>query len=252
MVIDFSVVIYARNAVETLGRAIESVLSQTHPPKEIIVVDDGSNDATSEVAKMYGEVILLRQKPMGQAASYNNGVFMAESEWIAFLDAADAWAAQKLETHIGFHKRARSSQVSYSDRLRGDLYERALERNLLQPSALVIKKSLFATLQGYDESLESAALYDFWLRTMKAHKVEIIDAQLVIFGSEPEDAALAFQVRSLEALYECYPDDRTLLHVMIEKYRHLYAEALGQSHDETAFHAQWRIGELETLQAGLI
>ncbi len=247
MVIDVSVIIYARNAVETLGRAIESVLSQTYTPKEIIVVDDGSNDATSEVAKMYGEVILLRQKPMGQAASYNNGVFMAESEWIAFLDAADAWLPRKLEVHAGFHKKERTCNVSTSNTVQGNLYERALEQNVMMPSSLVMKKSLFAALHGFDESLECAAAYDLWLRMLKAHEIGMIKENLVHFGSEPEKATLVLQVRSLEALHESAPEDRILLHVMIEKYRLLHDAARQESREEAAFHCMRRIAELEEL-----
>ena len=92
-----SVIITAYNDVATLAEAIESVIDQTAKADEIIVVDDGSSDATSEVAKVYDEVSLLRQKHMGSFSARNNGAMMAENRWITFLDATQKWDQDKLK-----------------------------------------------------------------------------------------------------------------------------------------------------------
>lgn len=98
MSIAVSVVIPAYNAGKYLGRAIDSVLAQTRPADEIIVVDDGSTDNTAEVAHGYGEKIcFIRQENAGASVARNTGIEAAAGEWIAFLDADDEWLACKLK-----------------------------------------------------------------------------------------------------------------------------------------------------------
>lgn len=96
----FSVVIPAYNAAATLARAIESVRAQTWPAHEIIVVDDGSSDATPEVAARFGGAVrLIRQPNQGVAAARNRGAREAGGDWLAFLDADDWYAPDRLRLH---------------------------------------------------------------------------------------------------------------------------------------------------------
>ena len=98
--VSISVVIPASNAEATLARALESVLAQTRPPDEIIVVDDASTDCTVRLAKSYADqgVSLLRvRERRGAAAARNLGIAAAKGRWIAFLDADDEWLPAKLE-----------------------------------------------------------------------------------------------------------------------------------------------------------
>jgi len=91
-----SVVIPAYNAAACVGRAIESVLGQTLGVYEIIVVDDGSTDKTSEVVEGYGDkVILIRQENAGVSVARNTAIEAATGDWIAFLDADDEWLGEK-------------------------------------------------------------------------------------------------------------------------------------------------------------
>ncbi|WP_022948496.1 glycosyltransferase [Methylohalobius crimeensis] len=95
--LDISVVIAVYNGEKTLARAIDSVLEQTHPAREIIVVDDGSTDATAGIAAAYGPPVFLLQQPnRGVSAARNAGVEAAQGEWIAFLDADDYYYPQRL------------------------------------------------------------------------------------------------------------------------------------------------------------
>ncbi|XSG86400.1 MAG: glycosyltransferase family 2 protein [Methylohalobius sp. ZOD2] len=96
--IDFSVVIAVYNGAKTLRRAIDSILDQTHSPREIIVVDDGSTDGTAEIAGAYDPPVrLLRQsRNRGVSAARNAGVEAAQGEWIAFLDADDYYYPNRL------------------------------------------------------------------------------------------------------------------------------------------------------------
>ncbi len=92
-----SVVIPAYNAGRYIGRAIDSVLAQTRPAEEIIVVDDGSTDNTAEIAGAYGDRIrFIRQENAGASVARNTGIAAATGNWIAFLDADDEWLPEKL------------------------------------------------------------------------------------------------------------------------------------------------------------
>lgn len=93
-----SAVIPAYNAAKYIARSIDSVLAQTHPVDEIVVVDDGSTDNTAEVIKDYGEQVrYIHQPNAGVSAARNTGIQAATSNWIAFLDADDEWLPEKIE-----------------------------------------------------------------------------------------------------------------------------------------------------------
>ena len=97
-----SVVIPAHDVAEHIGAAIESVLAQTHPPLEVIVVVDGPHSETGEVARSYGEPVRVihRERAEGPAIARNCGVREARGELIAFNDADDIWLPQKLERQV--------------------------------------------------------------------------------------------------------------------------------------------------------
>lgn len=96
----FSVIIPAFNAAETLARAIESVRTQSWPVHEIIVVDDGSTDATAEIARQFGEEVRLIQQPnSGVSVARNSGAAAATSDWLAFLDADDWYTEDRIKLH---------------------------------------------------------------------------------------------------------------------------------------------------------
>jgi glycosyltransferase involved in cell wall biosynthesis len=96
--IRISSVIPVYNRKNTIARAIDSVLAQEYPASEIIVVDDGSEDHTSEIVENYGEKVrYVYQDNSGVAAARNRGVHEAKCEWIAFLDSDDYWLPHHLK-----------------------------------------------------------------------------------------------------------------------------------------------------------
>ncbi|MBN2559601.1 MAG: glycosyltransferase family 2 protein [Phycisphaerae bacterium] len=96
-----SVVIPSYNSAEVLPHAIESVLAQTRPADEIIVVDDGSQDDTANVCAEFGdEVRYIRQENRGASSARNTGIEAGGGGWLAFLDADDIWDTEKLELQL--------------------------------------------------------------------------------------------------------------------------------------------------------
>lgn len=87
-----SAIIPVFNGESFLAEAVESILQQSRPPDEIIVVDDGSTDATAKVASAYADTIhYIRQDQRGPAAARNRGLMQADGDILGFLDADDMW-----------------------------------------------------------------------------------------------------------------------------------------------------------------
>ena len=99
----FSVIIPAFNAATTLARAIDSVRAQSWPVHEIIVVDDGSTDDTANVARRFGDAVrLIRQRNSGVSVARNAGAAAATGDWLAFLDADDWYAPDRIKLHAAW------------------------------------------------------------------------------------------------------------------------------------------------------
>lgn len=98
-----SVVIPVFNGERFLGEAIRSVLSQTLPPYEVLVIDDGSTDGSASLAESFGPPVrVIRQDNRGEAAARNRGIECAKGDWVAFLDCDDVWKPEKLALQSTF------------------------------------------------------------------------------------------------------------------------------------------------------
>lgn len=96
-----SCIVAVYNGERYLAAALDSILAQTYQPIEVLVVDDGSTDATAAIARRYGDrVRLLQQANAGPAAARNLGLRQAAGDFVAFLDADDLWHERKLATQM--------------------------------------------------------------------------------------------------------------------------------------------------------
>ncbi len=102
-----SVVIPLYNKADSIRRALHSVLSQTAPPDEIVVIDDGSTDDSADIVRSLrvGNLRLHRQENAGVSAARNAGIRNARNDWIAFLDADDVWKKDFLLTVRELHEK---------------------------------------------------------------------------------------------------------------------------------------------------
>jgi len=157
--VDFSVIIAVYNGEKTLARAIDSVLEQTYPAREVIIVDDGSTDRTAEIASAYGPpVSLVRQPNLGVSAARNKGVESAKSEWITFLDADDYYYPERLELAAELIRR--NPEVDF---VTADFDYRDEEGGLLRSSlsSTVLGKKLLVERKGPFSLMRQASFGDF-------------------------------------------------------------------------------------------
>lgn len=113
-----SIIMPSWNAEKYISQSIQSVIDQTYQNWELIIVDDCSADRTDEVVQPYLSdpriKYLKNEKNLGAALARNRALREAEGEWIAFLDADDLWAPQKIEKQISFMKE-RGYVLSYTE-----------------------------------------------------------------------------------------------------------------------------------------
>lgn len=208
-----SVIIPTRNRAHVLPRAIDSVLGQSSPPAEVIVVDDGSTDETSALHKRFAQCRWIVQENRGVAAARNRGVAAASQPWLAFLDSDDAWLPAKLQTQLSLaleleadavhakeiwvRRERRVNPRSVHQLYSGWFFPYALPRCLISPSGLLIKRTRFDELGGFDPSYPAVEDYALWLKLTASHPVLLPDAPLVVkYGGHPDQ--LSRQVPALD------------------------------------------------------
>ena len=194
-----SVVVPTFNRVDFVLEAIKSISSQTFQPLEIILVDNNSEDNTTEmVAKHFKSVKILIQKKRGVSAARNFGIREASGNWIAFLDSDDQWHKRKLEEQVKSISRDKlSADLSHTDEIwyrnkiflnqkeihkkrGGFIFENCLPLCCISPSSVLIRKKVFDDIGLFDESLEVCEDYDFWLRFCCKYPVNFVDQKLTI------------------------------------------------------------------------
>jgi glycosyltransferase involved in cell wall biosynthesis len=197
-----SVIITNYNYGRYLRQAIDSALAQTYPSVEVIVVDDGSQDDSADVARSYGErVRFIAQKNQGVSVARNRGVEESSGEFVAFLDADDIWFPYKLEKQAG---RLLSDpelglvhcgiQEIDGDGARLDkviqgmegwvakemlLFERPVIHSL--GSTGLIRRIAFDSVGGFDPDLSTSADWDFCYQVALRQRIGFIAEPLVYY-----------------------------------------------------------------------
>jgi len=205
-----SVVVPAFNCERYLGTALESILAQSGPALEIVVVDDGSTDGTPDVAQHFvatappGTVSLHRQANCGSAAARNRGLALTRGSLIAFLDADDVWLPDKLAVQLRFlaahphHGMVCSRwQVQHDDfdttsipsvdaaectpDLDGWLYPTLFLSCKVWTSTVVMRRSLADAVGTFDTSLKRGQDYDYWLRASRLTRIARLSCVTAIY-----------------------------------------------------------------------
>jgi glycosyltransferase involved in cell wall biosynthesis len=184
-----TIVIPCYNQAHFLGEAIESALGQTSRAHEVIVVDDGSTDATMEVASRYESVRLLRQVNRGLAAARNSGLCSAQGDYLVFLDADDRLLPHALEsglTCLAAHSEA-AFAYGHVKLIAGDgtplptppqvnvereHYLELLRNNYIwTPGAVIYRRDLLDTVGGFNERVSASADYELNVRIARKYPI---------------------------------------------------------------------------------
>jgi len=213
-----SVVIPAHNYGRFIADAIGSVLEQTHPPSEIIVVDDGSTDNTAAVVATFGDAVrYIRQQNAGVCAARNRGVSESTGELIAFLDADDTWEPTNLEKQLAVFEtdddiglvhcgmREFDGETGETIGLHMEGGEEGVADNLLlwegpvivgPGGGVTVTRKAFDRVGGFDTRMKVGEDWDFCYRVARLFKIGFVAEPLLNYRSH--NAAAHHNVENME------------------------------------------------------
>lgn len=201
-----SVVIPLYNRTQYIRRAIDSVLAQTYSNFELIVVDDGSTDGSSDVVRLYADarIRLITQENAGECAARNRGVAEANTKWVAFLDSDDEWMPKFLERAVGLAT-THSSLVAvftniasfrdntpwlvcpFSESCVLENYFAFSIKNLgrgITSSSVLVRKQRLKDIGGFPDGIHRSGDTDTWLRLALLGEVGCVPEELAIYHNE--------------------------------------------------------------------
>jgi glycosyltransferase involved in cell wall biosynthesis len=246
-----SVIVPTYNRCWILKEALDSVLSQEYTDYEVIVVDDGSNDATAALLSSYGaQITTFSQQNRGVSAARNAGISMAKGNYIAFLDSDDMWLPQKLSCQVDFFQSHPGAVICQTDEIwirngmrvnpknrhkkpSGMIFAPSLRLCLVSPSAVMIQKSLFDEVGLFNEAFPACEDYDLWLRIGLYYPVYLIERQMVVKRGGHDDQLSRnpgldrYRIQSIMKILESHqltpPYHQAAVDVLKEKCR-IYAD----------------------------
>jgi len=208
-----SVIIPVYNRPLFLRRAVDSVFAQTYKNFELIIIDDGSTDATINVIQKYSssKIKTIRQKHQGVSSARNKGIQISQGDFIGFLDSDDIWHPNKLEKQISFFKNHPASQICQTDEIwvrkgkrvnpkvkhkkqTGLFFKEALNLCLVTTSSILCRKELFENVEPFDKALPACEDYDLYLRIL-AQDIEIpliAEALLTRYGGHKDQLSAKY------------------------------------------------------------
>lgn len=223
---DISVVIPLYNKEREIARTLRSVLAQTLPPLEIIVVDDGSTDrSVREVERLASPLVrLVRQENRGVSAARNRAIREARGTWVALLDADDRWEPgylAEIARLIGRYPGCGAYACSFlvddgrtltpgdTPRTEGivDFFAESLSRYVLIPSTTTLRRDLVLGLGGFPEGMRMGEDQYLWTRIARTAPVCFSPARLAVYSKAADNRSAAIyrpeQTRfSFEELYD--------------------------------------------------
>jgi glycosyltransferase involved in cell wall biosynthesis len=181
-----SVIIPVYNDSAYLAEALQSVFTQSYPPAEVIVVDDGSTDDSATIAMCFADQIQLhRLQHSGAGAARNYGVTKANGELLSFLDADDLWAPRKLERQVqalvenpdleavfAHLEHFYSPEISQEERNR--LFCPSIPVKCTTAVAMLIRRKNFEKVGGFDQSGKLGEVVEWYLRARQNGLVDLV------------------------------------------------------------------------------
>jgi len=195
-----SIVMAAKNYAKFLPAAVDSVFAQSFTDWELIIIDDGSTDATPAAVKPYladARVRCLRSDKLGQSRAKNLGAAFARGDVIAYLDADDVWLPTKLEKQMHILRENPAVGVCFTLRTlidekgntlptspvptppRGDVLEPIFLKNFVCFSSVMVRRQVFDHIGSFDPEWDLSIDYDLWLRVAAHYEFDYVNEPLV-------------------------------------------------------------------------
>lgn len=208
-----SVIIPVHNRPVIVKRAIESVLNQICQPKEIIVVDDGSDpplDASLDHETKERIKLVRLPSNIGVAGARNVGIKKASGKWIALLDSDDEWSSKKLKNQakylemnpffeilqcqeIWIRKGKRVNQCKHHAKEEGWIWEKSLKLCSISPSAVILRRELFDAFGMFQAEFPACEDYEMWLRISRKKPVGLNPEQdLIKYGGHADQLSARY------------------------------------------------------------
>ena len=198
MIINVSVIIPTYNRVKFLPACINSVLKQSIPVEEIILVDNNSSDGTvNYIRDKFKMVRVLIERNKGVSFARNLGILNSKNNWVAFLDSDDEWMPDKIQKQIELIKRLNYkvnfihtnekwvrnniilNQKKKHAKKGGYIFQDCLDICKISPSSTLIKKSLFDQYGLFNTKLKVCEDYELWLRFTSKIEIGYINEVLI-------------------------------------------------------------------------
>lgn len=217
-----SIVIATYNMAQHIGGAIRSVLAQSVTDFELLIIDDGSKDATREAVEPFladSRVRYIRQDNAGQARATNNGIELARGRFIAFCDADDLWTPDKLALQLPEFDRGENVGVVYArktnigadgevlaspqddpamPRPSGEITRELFFTNFIPYGTALVRKECFARVGAFRPEFRMGLDWDLWLRISVHYQIRFVDAVTYLYRIWPGQ-----MTRNWPAMYEC-------------------------------------------------
>jgi glycosyltransferase involved in cell wall biosynthesis len=211
-----SVVIPTYNNSALLAEAIDSVRSQDFASVEILIVDDGSADDTSEFLRSLQDsnIRVVRQPNGGPAKARNLGIAMSQGQWIAFLDDDDLWLPTKLKIQMEEIQRNPTVGFSYTDVILhyqngqeevhvpkhngADIFNGLLWGNQLATDTVIVRRECVEAVGGFNESFRTGEDWDLWLK-LAARFESIYVPKHLTFCRPPANRGAKYDMRVYES-----------------------------------------------------
>lgn len=200
-----SVIVPVYNGEKYIREAIDSILNQSYKDFEVIVIDDGSKDNTLSIVKEYdGKIRWKSQENKGQASATNEGVKMAEGEYVAYLDADDVCMPERLEVQVKYLDNHLNVGLVYSSYYQmnsvGEIKRITkarphdnfvlLQKDYIARSTVMHRKKCLDEVGLFDESISGDDDWDMWIRISEKFGVDYVERPLVKYRVHREQISL--------------------------------------------------------------
>jgi glycosyltransferase involved in cell wall biosynthesis len=220
-----SIIMPVYNGAEYLAGAIESVLAQSYPQWELVLVDDGSTDETAVIVQQFNDARIRYhyQENRGQAAALNTGLSLAQGEFVTTLDADDSYSPESLQSRVTLLNQHPEIEIVYGDGfycyesgepflrfteymptgVTGDVYDTLIVSPFYGTGATVmIRRQLLLDRQvGYDETIVWCQDWDFYIRLAETARFGFVEANTIYYRMHGAGMTVAMpHGRRLESL----------------------------------------------------